>query len=47
MDEEEIKAMNAALEDLGEEYKQIYTDNHLFIDAEEDSTIDQENISEA
>ncbi len=48
MDKEEIKAMNAALEDLSDEYRQIYTDNHIFIhiDAEEASTTDQEDLSE-
>ena len=46
MDDEEIKAMKAALEDLGEEYRELYTDNHLFIDAEEASTPYQENIPE-
>lgn len=46
MDEEELKAMNAALKDLSDEYKQLYTDNHLFInlDAEEISPTDQEDL---
>ena len=47
MNDEEIKAMNAALEDLNDEYRQIYTDNHLFIDAEETTTTDQEDLPEA
>lgn len=46
MDEEEIKAMNAAIRDLDEEYRESLIPNYL-IDAEEDYPSDQEDFPEA
>lgn len=46
MDEEEIKAMNAAIEDLDEEYRELFIPNYL-IDAEEDHPSHQEDFPEA
>jgi len=49
MDEEETKAMLAAIEDLSDEYKDLYADTNIFIDiyAEEINSSDQEDIPEA